>query len=114
MSSTLTLNLFVDENQSNYFWMDVVLPSGNGCRALTHEEVPQVNSSDEIHIDVNVDTPDQGSQTFQITIGESSIDTEEGEIHIHLKEGSTTVESEKVLVKNAQESTRPIGIGDLA
>jgi hypothetical protein len=114
MSVVPTLKLYVDEDQSNYYWMDVTLPTGGTYDTDSHESVPQVNASDEIHIDVNVVSPYTGNVTIQVIIGESNIDYDTGEIHVNLVNSeSVSVGNGTVKVKEAEETTRPIPLGGL-
>lgn len=86
------------------------MPVGENHKILSHGTVPEeANCDGEAHVDVNVDTPDNGAQTIEIIFGELDIDHEEGEIHVHLLDTSQTeVGGGVVITEDAQETTRPI------
>ena len=109
-----TLDLFVDNEQTPYYWMDVTLPSGGQYEIENHGTIPpSANAADEFHIDVHVQSPNGGNETIQIDLGELNIDEENGEIHIHLKDHLNADKGGGVVrAENAQESSRPFKFGE--
>ncbi len=107
---TPTLDLFVDNEQTPYYWLDVTLPSPSDYDTDSHQSVPAgPYTNDILQLDVNLTSPHTGTFTIQILLGEIDIDEEDGEIHIDLKdENQTSVGGGVVRVENATEGSRPI------
>ena len=109
-----TLNLFVDTSGTPYYWMVVLIPGESDYEIDSSGPIPQLPSpGEEFHINVNLLPFTDGELSVQIDIGEIPLDAEDGEIHIHLVDQSFVRKGGGIVrADEAQEATKPIGIGD--
>lgn len=119
MSVTATLDLFVDSNNvpSPYYWLDVLIPISSNYEGIGHSAPPTTTSPvNQFHVDVNVDTASGSTDTtVQVLLGELTVDVQNDEVHVHLKDGGGNGVGEGVIaVADAKESARPIDPSDIS
>jgi hypothetical protein len=112
LESGQELQLFVDVSGTPYYWINVKLPSGSGYEIVSHEDVPEEDDPEnEIHVDVNIQALNDGTDTIQILLGELPIDPSSGEIHIHLLDAQMAAAGGGVITtEEATEASKPIPV----
>lgn len=111
MAVTVNLDLYVDSSETPaYYWLDVSVPAEAGLEMVDHGGVPiGPFTGDTMHLDVNAQGFNDGERTITVHIGGTSLDEEDGEIHVHvLNESNTEVGDKKIRMEQAHEQTKPI------
>ena len=111
MSLTPTLRLYKDTNYTpTEWWMEVELDSTGSDEFVSHGTVPSTASPGyEFHIDVNIQSPNNGNVLYEIDLGALDIDEEDGEIHIHLMDASSNPSGGGIVkAEDANQATKPI------